>query len=528
MCEYSFSELNLSEHKIKILYRAGIHTIKGLTSKTTKELMALRGFDGAEVLQLRRVLFQIGLSLADTSDLSMVNSLFISPYIINALHKAGIYTIKDLTSKTTKELMAVPRFGRRVLSLVKEAMIERGFDIAAFDLRSSSLVVSPRVSGVLHKADIHTIKDLTSKTTKELMALPDFTGGDLLQLRRELLRKGLSLSDTSDLSMVNSLFISPYIINAFHKAGIYTIKDLTSKTTKELMALPDFTGGDLLQLRRELLRKGLSLSDTSDLSMVNSLFISPYIINAFHKAGIYTIKDLTSKTTKELMALPDFIGGDLLQLRGELFQMRLSLADTSDPSMVSSLFISPRSINALHRAGIYTIEDSASKTTKELMALPNFTGGDLVTLRYALLRRGLSLADTSDLSMVNSLLTSPSSINALHKAGIYTIKSLLSKTTKELMALPGFGKKAHNWVKEVLSERGFDIAAFDLWSSSLVVSPRISSALYEAGIHTIKDLTSKTPEELMALPNFGREDFLQLKEALFQGRWIGSKQWTVY
>ena len=513
------NSLFISPSSINALHKAGIYTIRDLISKTPEELMTLPGFGGEGVLQLRINLFYRELSLADTSDLSKVNSLLISPSSINALHKAGIYTVRDLISKTPKELMALPGFGGGDVLQLRIALFRMGLSLAdTSDLsKVNSLFISPSSINALHKAGIYTIRDLISKTTKELMALPVFERKTLSLVGEAIIERGFHIA-AFDIGLVNSVVVSPRASSALYEAGIHTIKDLMSKTPEELMALPGFRGEDVLRLRLKLSHKGKSLAGTSDLSKVNSLFISPSSINALHKAGIHTIKDLTSKTMEELMALPGFLGVDVLQLRINLFYRELSLADTSDLSKVNSLPISPRSINALHKAGIYTMKDSTSKTPEELMALPDFGGGDLLYLRSALSQRGLSLAGTSDLSKVNSLLTSPSSINALHKAGIYTIRDLMSKTTKELHALPGFGKKARLWVQEALSERGFDIAAFDLRSSALVVSPRISSALYEAGIHTIKDLTSKTPEELMALPNFGREDFLQLREVLSQRR----------
>ena len=70
MCAHVFSELKtqlgLSNKVVRVLYRANIHTIEELTSRTETELTELPRFGKKTFKEVRAALTERGLSLAST------------------------------------------------------------------------------------------------------------------------------------------------------------------------------------------------------------------------------------------------------------------------------------------------------------------------------------------------------------------------------------------------------------------------------------------------------------------------------
>ena len=112
--------------------------------------------------------------------------------------------------------------------------------------------------------EIYTVEELLSKTEKDLLHLPYFGKASLQEVKTVLAKKNLSLNQAvSDSSRVSSLNISVYTLIVLQKAGIKTIEDLTSKTEKDLMRVPYFRPRALLEIKSALVKRGLFLEVSS-------------------------------------------------------------------------------------------------------------------------------------------------------------------------------------------------------------------------------------------------------------------------
>ena len=104
--------------------------------------------------------------------------------------------------------------------------------------------------------------------------------------------------------------------------------------------------------------------------------------------------------------------------------------------------------------------------------------------------------------------------NSLQKAGIQTIENLVSKTPEELLRLSNFGRKSLQEVQTALSEKGLSLKE-DV-SSELGLSYGVRIILHRSGIHTIEDLVSKAPRDLLVLSNFGEKHLRECKPLYLQ------------
>ena len=134
MCAHVFSglkthQLGLSDKVVRVLYRAGIHTIEDLTSRTDRELMELPHLGKTAFKKVKAALTERGLSLATSSDPTSVESLGFSVRVSNVFYDEGIRTIGDLISRTEEELVRLPGFGKKSLTEVKMVLAERGLSL---------------------------------------------------------------------------------------------------------------------------------------------------------------------------------------------------------------------------------------------------------------------------------------------------------------------------------------------------------------------------------------------------------------
>ncbi len=184
--------------------------------------------------------------------------------------------------------------------------------------------------------------------------------------------------------------------------------------------------------------------------------------------------------------------------------------------------------STLYNKNIHTIEDLTSKTAEELMRLDLFTGGKFLRkIEAGLAKKGMSLA-SFPYGPLNLLNISSHTKASLHYAGIHTIEALVLKTPVELMERFNNGRisyyarrKMLNEVKAVLAERGLSLATATLSPltsvNTLGFSYNIKNIFRFTRIYTVEDLTSKTVEDIMKLPDFGREYLKQVQEILADG-----------
>ncbi|MCZ0932012.1 MAG: helix-hairpin-helix domain-containing protein, partial [Oligoflexia bacterium] len=110
-------------------------------------------------------------------------------------------------------------------------------------------------------------------------------------------------------------------------------------------------------------------------------------------------------------------------------------------------------------------------------------------------------------------------VNTLRKKGINTVKKLASKTKEELLNLPYFSTEylreveialakkdltLKNASSKVSSKKNLHLNNANNSISSLDLSNKAKSALLAEGIKTVEMLSSKTEQELLRIPNFGK------------------------
>ena len=341
----------------------------------------------------------------------------------------------------------------------------------AFSEFTIELKLPKTIIRTLYDDNIHTIEDLTAKTSVELMQLAFFEGKYLRKIETGLAKRGMNLA-SFPFGPLDLLNISNHTKTSLYYGGIRTIEALASKTPVELMKrfnddkrLYYARRKMLNEVKAALAKRGLSLATIAPLSpliSMDTLGLSYNIRNIFRYARIYTIEDLTSKTIEELMKLPDFGREYLKQVQEILADGGLQLAPPSDPSSVNSLGFSIHVRNALSNAEVYTIKDLTSKTAEALTNSGYFRRKSLKEIKTVLSEQGLSLAFTpfDPSTNVNTLGLSPKIKNIFHNSGIHTIGDLISKTAEELMAnLPDFGKASITQVQMALAERELHLAS---------------------------------------------------------------------
>ncbi|MFH1230848.1 MAG: DNA-directed RNA polymerase subunit alpha C-terminal domain-containing protein [Planctomycetota bacterium] len=136
----------------------------------------------------------------------------------NCLEVLNIKTIGDLVKKTETELMSSENFGMKTLTDIKDLLARRGLTLSTetktvtlesllksyistdtphqTDILNKPIFEvewSARVRGSLTKLKIYTIGDLTIKTEKDFMDLPNFGQTSLEEIKRRLSQLGLSL-----------------------------------------------------------------------------------------------------------------------------------------------------------------------------------------------------------------------------------------------------------------------------------------------------------------------------------------------
>ncbi|MCZ0933170.1 MAG: helix-hairpin-helix domain-containing protein [Oligoflexia bacterium] len=195
------SSLDLSNRAKSALLAEGIKTVEMLSSKTEKELSLIPNFGKTALTEVKTALAKKNLALRKPhSDLNSILSLDLSNRAKNALGREKIHTIEKLVSKTEKELMWMPNFGKKALEEVKQALAKRGLALkkARPNLDSIlSLDISAYSLKILQAEEINTIEKLTGKTKQELMKLPYLSQRALWEIELSLAKRGLYLKDTA-------------------------------------------------------------------------------------------------------------------------------------------------------------------------------------------------------------------------------------------------------------------------------------------------------------------------------------------
>lgn len=142
--------------------------------------------------------------------------------------------------------------------------------------------LSVRSRNCLEKMDVHTLGDLTRISEQELLLFKNFGETSLGEIKRMMSSKNLHLAQTLEEAEegesasskaerekdeqsrlisrpVEELGLSVRSHHCMSKLGIKTIGDLARKTDRELMAVKNFGGTSLTEVKKKLAAHGLSL-----------------------------------------------------------------------------------------------------------------------------------------------------------------------------------------------------------------------------------------------------------------------------
>lgn len=145
-----------------------------------------------------------------------IEDLELSVRAYNALKRAGIHSLQDLVSKPEVEIMKVRNLGKTSFKEIKDKLIERNLGFADegeykepreeakpkemkpennADEEIEILGLGVRVYNALKAAKINTLSELTSKTVKEIKALPDLGETSFKELEEKLTNHKLQFKD---------------------------------------------------------------------------------------------------------------------------------------------------------------------------------------------------------------------------------------------------------------------------------------------------------------------------------------------
>ena len=110
-----------------------------------------------------------------------------------------------------------------------------------------------------------------------------------------------------------------------------------------------------------------------------------------------------------------------------------------------AIFSEPERVESLREAGANLVG----------VAPGSMAGGDIASLGSA----GLAAADGMDDILIEELELGVRSYNCLKRAGVQTVSDLVLKSESELNAIPNFGRKSIEEVKETLEARGLALRA---------------------------------------------------------------------
>ena len=470
---------------------AKIYTVEDLISKTPEELLRLPDFSKRSLREVEHALAVEGLFLTD----STIFSLHLSDKSEKTLHSLGIRTRKDFMSKTPEELMNLPELVKKDL---RQSPVNNYLDSDV-----SLLDLSQRDEKALREKEIHTVKELLSKTKQELIQLFGNENRALAEtIKTALAERNLSLIDLDEsifFLAVPSRFRIALVF--LMEAKIKTIAELMSKTENQLIRLFGVERSILVEITKTALaERGLSLRELDLNNSINSLDFSIETQEALQAKGIGTIAELVSKTESELIRVFDFKYGPFLEVKKALDIEALSLSEEPGGlnNSINSLGLSAWIQGILRAGGVYTIKELMSKIKKESLLAPYLGRAHLEDIKTAL---------ANYLGSIDSLGLSSRVLNILRAGELHSIKELSSKTQTELLRMPNMENKDFLEIKAVLiarkelGESALPVSetptSYDESIDSLGLSERSQEALHEDGILTVKDLVNIIPRELL-------------------------------
>ena len=261
------------------------------------------------------------------------------------------------------------------------------------------------------------------------------------------------------------------------------------------------------------------------LSPVHNLNLSRGPARALENDHIEFIWELVQKTEEELLQLPRIGHGSLREIRNALRNFKL-MEFAWDNSLKRVTYSLSQINPSLTHIISFLLKIEGKLTNRDIHGFLLSLLGTDKELTDQNIQRAIILTFPID-----TLLLSGHSEYILKSNGINYILELVRKTERELLELPNFGRKNLDEIKEELSSSDLSVGMEwplnpETWleaSLGLLLSPvhtlkllsvRSANVLKNNHIEFIWELVQKTERELLELPNFGRKNLDEIKEAL--------------
>ena len=382
------------------------------------------------------------------------------------------------------------------------------------------------------------------------------------------------ISETDPLSFLNESPRPLRLYRVLKGHGINTLEDLSQRTESELRGM-DRIGDTSIQYIKDGLRAaGLSLASeplypprqghipqTDPLNFLNESPHSLHIYLALKRHGINTLEDLSHRTESELLRM-DRIGPITIQyIKDGLKAAGLSLAhDPLYPSRQGHIpqtdplyssrqrhipqedplsFLNESSPHSLHiylalkRHGIHTLEDLSQRTESELSRMDRIGPITIQYIKDGLKAAGLSLVPSPSPILqqlpitqqpIETLTLANRLVELLKGHDIKTVEDIIQYTEAELRNLIqpiGYVNMRISSIKSGLEKKGLELkhdpsAEIVPSISSLGLSDIIYDVLNSRKIQTIKDLTSRTEDQLREIfhESFAKRYYLSKDDAV--------------
>ena len=173
-------------------------------------------------------------------------------------------------------------------------------------------------------------------------------------------------------------------------------------------------------------------------------------------------------------------------------------------TLIEELNLSADTEEKLERMGVNSLKDFLSERERELPTEQEQMVALLIKLKAEWRSR-----------LIDSLGLTTHSINVLRAGGIWSIEILIKYSEKELLALPGFGKRTLSEVKKALLERDLYLK-FSHSLDKLEFTDNTRDSLIAGGVRSLEELVQQTPRRLLQLPNFGWNSFVEVEQTLLE------------
>jgi DNA-directed RNA polymerase alpha subunit len=473
----------LSTRSSNALQRIGVATVGELLALTEQQLRKISGFDQKCLSEVKTAVSLLndteaspnlseetmgetrGIPQQDepSSGGTPIRALNLPVRISNALQRGGIRWVGALLEASEGELLAIRGFGQKCLDTVQAA--------------------------VLRLKDTGTLPDLHPETLGVACGIP----------QEVAYRVGeVPLAALPDLSVPS--FNAPEssgILHALGSAGIATVRQLLALTEAQLLSIPGLSYRRLSEVKAVVssLKEIEAPQDVHEKTLgeicgiprqrdetnfqdmpIERLNLSVRALNRLHRAGIKTVAELLRRSEDEffegqLSAIPGFGQGCLNEVKAAISLLRLdrgpkTLEESCDISsevagrirdepLADLPGLSARSVNALHRTGVWTVGELLALSEQQLLGTRNFGVKSLSNVLDALgfLAGGkLPEPDEPDAPLSVRMLTAPEAaldrpiddldvpawvLNSLHEEGIGKIAELLTLSEHALVRITG-------------------------------------------------------------------------------------------